>query len=118
MEGVGQDRPIRTPIFDPDLRHSICSLFKDAKCSNPRDKVYGLRQLLLHPEALSVDYSKDTMDVFMDLLRLGLLTRDEPNGFESGRALLQAMRQDTLGSDTAVSGRAEDYGYAPVNLCV
>lgn len=68
---------------------SLFGLFRYNKCTNPRDKVYGFHQLLPNFRLLPVDYSKSTLEIFMDVLRMGLF--DDPVTRNVSVILLQSM---------------------------
>lgn len=70
------------------VAHVIFAFFQHNKCTDLRDKVYGLRQLLPNPSALPVDYSKTTLDVFLDVLRTGILENRSDAFFSADRLLV------------------------------
>ena len=47
-------------------------LSANSQCSDPHDRIYAIQGILKHPLALSVDYSKDTRNLFLEVLHLVL----------------------------------------------
>lgn len=51
------------------------------KCTDHRDRVYGLRDLVLQrKDSLVVNHSKSDLDVFLDVARLDLLDSKSTRG--------------------------------------
>lgn len=70
-----RDRLITIGGFIFQMRHTditgLRTVFGNALCSDPRDRIYGIRALLQDQRSLcpTPDYTKSTVDVYLDLVR-------------------------------------------------
>jgi Heterokaryon incompatibility protein (HET) len=53
----------------PDLLQYI-QIFRDSRCTDARDKIYGLRGIAVDGDALRIDYTQSVVGAFFDVLSL------------------------------------------------
>jgi hypothetical protein len=71
-----------------------------------RDKVYALRSLVPTLEPLKVNYSENVLDVFFDVLQLGLL--NSPTGCQKAALPFVAMDLTISDLNQSIEAKCED----------
>lgn len=62
------------------------------ECSNPKDKVYGFRELISQQKgSLEVNYNQPDLQVFLDIAKLDLLELTKHGGSHAASRLWSAM---------------------------
>lgn len=118
----------RQPQRSFSLYHCVTS-FACHRCSDDRDRIYGLLGLVPQDQRLAVDYSKTPEQVFLDVM-MALMTRGEWNfsahyishshqasrlreymGLDNHKEAIRALLKHL--SDLGRSDKREEYGVGP-----
>jgi hypothetical protein len=104
FEKIFRDRT-QPSSFKSDLIQCLHTYVK-SECTNPRDKTYALRSLVPRLQELKVDYSKDILDVFVDVLQLGLLNLQ--TGCQAATLLFAAMGLTIRDITRSIQSKSQD----------
>ena len=64
--------PLDTALLDYDMKDDLLfnlDKYSEKECSDPRDRVYALLSISSDGENMTVDYNKDILDVYTDVVR-------------------------------------------------